>query len=414
MRDLLVVALLVLSVWGALTRPWLGVLALALFAYLNPHRYAWGFSTTLPVYQLIFISTIVGMFLHPDSRRPFPWYRETILFFLLLIWFTFTTYLFTPDYSFAAETQWMKVMKIYIGIFPTFFLIRTRQQLFWLIVVISASFGFIGLKGGLFALKTGFNYRVWGPSKTFYEGNNEIALALNMMLPLYLLCRKEFKNKHIKLLFMAMFIFSIFAVISTHSRGGLITLVVIVGMILFLGKKKGLVLIIPLILLVVSFGKSYLPDEWTSRMETIETYDEDASFQGRVEAWNYAIERASINPLSGGGFETFMGENHDAHSAYFEILGEHGYIALFLWLNLLFGTMIALQLIIQRSRFVKNLSWMPDYARALQLSLLAYATGSLALGTAYWDIFYHLISLCVLLKIFFYQAYAMQVSTVNS
>lgn len=396
MRDLIVLFLTMGGCVVGLVRPWLGVLVLAIFAYLNPHRYAWGFSTTMPVYFILFLATMLGLVFNGRDRQPFPWTRETILFITLLGWFTMTTF-GSPDFPGAAKEQWLKVMKIYIGIFPTLWLITTRERLRWLIAVIALSFGLIGFKGGIFALGTGFHYRVWGPDNTFYDGNNEIALSLNMILPLLLLSARETANKNLRILCHAAFFFSICSIISTWSRGGLLALCVVVGCIVLNGRRKWLS--IPLVLLAITYGLTNLPSEWFDRMHTIKTYEEDASAQGRLKSWKFAMDKAASDPISGGGFETFRGAAVDAHSAYFEVLGEHGYIAFFLWLSLLFGTIIALQRLRNRALLYDEVIWVRDYARAVQISLLGYATGGAFLGVAYWDIFYHLVAICVLMKI---------------
>src|SRR5208283_1895421 len=150
MRDLIVLMLTMGSATIGVIRPWLGVLALAVFAYLNPHRYAWGFSTTMPVYFIVFAGTMLGLVFNGSGRQPFPWTRETRLFVLLLAWFTLTTF-WNPDFPDAAREHWFKVMKVYVGIFPTLWLITTRERLRWLVIVIALSFGLIGLKGGVFA-----------------------------------------------------------------------------------------------------------------------------------------------------------------------------------------------------------------------------------------------------------------------
>jgi putative inorganic carbon (HCO3(-)) transporter len=396
MRDLIVIVFTVGCAFYGFIRPWMGVLALAVFAYLNPHRYAWGFSLNMPVYFIVFIATIAGIILNGEDRQPFPWTRETKLFVILLAWFTLTTF-WEPDFPGAAREQWVKVMKIYIGIFPTFWMINSREKLRWLIIVIALSFGVIGLKGGIFAFASGFSYRVYGPNNTFYGGNNEIALALNMVLPLIILSAKETESTNAKIFFYVIFIFSICSIISSWSRGGLLTLCVVLSAMVILSKKKWLS--VPLLLMALFFALPNLPEQWFSRMQTIDSYQEDASVQGRFQAWHYAEDRAFENPLRGGGFETFRNIPHDAHSAYFEILGEHGFIALALWLSLLFGTMIALERIRRQVSIRDDVVWMKDYARAIQISLLGYGVGGAFLGVAYWDIFYHLVGLCVLLKV---------------
>ena len=146
-----------------------------------------------------------------------------------------------------------------------------------------------------------------------------------------------------------------------------------------------------------------LPDDWFARMNTIESYEEDASAMGRIEAWGYAWRRALSNPLTGGGFETFNAWKLDVHSAYFEILGEHGFVAFGFWLSLLFGTMLMLSGLRKSALMVKGMGWVKPYAEALQISLGAYAVGGVFLGAAYWEIFYQLIGICALMKVFLYR-----------
>jgi putative inorganic carbon (HCO3(-)) transporter len=396
MRDLIVLAFTIGSAYIGFVRPWMGVLALAVLNYLNPHRYAWGFATTMPVYFIVFVATVLGLVFNGKDRQPFPWTWETRLFISLLAWFTFTTF-WGPDFPVAARQHWDKVMKIYISIFPTLLLITNKERLRWLVIVIALSFGLIGLKGGIFAFGTGFRYHVVGPADTFYGGNNEIALALNMTLPLLMLCAKEVRSKNAKIFFYVVFFFSVCSIISTWSRGGLITLCAVLGAIVLTGRRKWLS--IPLVVIAVMVAKPNLPVGWSSRMSTIETYQHELDVKTRFEAWDYAWERAKESPLTGGGFETWMGGPRDVHNAYLEILSEHGFVAFTFWLFLFFGSIIGLERLRRRASTTESNIWMKDYARAIQISLLGYGVGGMALGVAYWDIFYHLVALSVLLKV---------------
>lgn len=385
-----------------ITRPWMGVLALAVLSYMNPHRYAWGFSQTMPVYFIVFMATVIGMVLTRD-KQSFPMTREIFLFITLLFWFTLTTFLM-PDFPDSAKNQWIKVIKVYIGIFPAFWLINTSQKLKILIFTTALSFGLLGLKGGIFAFGTGFNYMVWGPPGTFYGGNNEIALALNIVLPLLWLGADQANNKKAKVFFYAVFFFSVCSVISTWSRGGLLTLVAVGIGILYRSKRRWL--IVPLLMTGLAVAMPNLPNDWFDRMGTIKTYEEDASAMGRIEAWGYAWRRALESPIFGGGFETFEGWIRDVHSAYFEILGEHGFVAFGLWLSLLFGTMLMLSGLRKKALMVDGMGWVKPYAEALQISLGAYAVGAAFLGAAYWTIFYQLVGICALMKVFLYREMA--------
>jgi putative inorganic carbon (HCO3(-)) transporter len=388
MRDLIVLAFTIGGAFIGFVRPWVGVLVLAIFNYLNPQRYAWGFSRNFPVYFIVFIATFAGIVIAAKDREPFPWTRETKTFVLVLVWFTFTTF-WSPDFPNAAEEHWIKVMKIYVSILPTFLMINSRYRLRWLIMIIALSFGLIGLKGGIFALGTGFNYRVEGPDNTFYGGNNEIALALNMVLPLIILCAKETENKKAKMFFYMVFFFSICSIISSWSRGGLLTLCAVLGAMVLFSKKKWLS--VPLLLMALFVTLPHLPAQWT--------YEQDTSVQERFQAWHYAWDRALADPFTGGGFETWRGGKRDVHNAYLEIASEHGFVALALWLSLLFGTIFVLERIRRRVLSFDGMAWMRDYARAIQIALLGYAVGGVALGVAYWDLFYQLVAIAVVMKV---------------
>lgn len=398
MRDLVVLAFTLGSAYLGLMRPWMGVLALAVIGYMNPHRYAWGFSRTLPLYFIVFGATMIGLFFNSKDKQPFPWTRETKIFLFLLFWFTVTTF-WSPAIPYAAQDQWTKIMKIYLGLFPTFWLISSPYRLRWLVFTIVLSFGLIGMKGGIFALGTGFSYRVWGPDQTFYAGNNEIAVALNMMLPLILLCASEMKKKIYKYFFYAMFFFCICSVISSWSRGGLLGLVAVLSAIVLTSQRKWLM--IPLVAGALVFAVPNLPEEWFERMNTISTYEEDGAVQSRFKAWEYGFNKALAHPLTGGGFETFRYAWTDAHNAYVEVLGEHGFVGFGAWFTLLLGSILTLGKIRRDILRAEADHWMPPYCRALQISFLGYMVGGISLGIAYWDIFYHLVAITAILKVFY-------------
>ena len=104
----------------------------------------------------------------------------------------FTTFFaFYPD---LAWEQWGKVWKIMLMIYVTLMLINTRQKLDWLVWVIVLSLGLYGVKGGIFTILTGGAFRVQGPLGSFISGNNEMGLALIMIIPLMRYLQLQTKN----------------------------------------------------------------------------------------------------------------------------------------------------------------------------------------------------------------------------
>ena len=90
---------------------------------------------------------------------------------------------------------------------------------------------------------------------------------------------------------------------------------------------------------------------------------------------------------------------HDAHSIYFEVLGEHGFVGLVLFLLLGFFAWRTCSLVAKQARPHPDGQWMADLASMLQVSLVGYATSGAFLGLAYFDLYYHLIALVVLVKV---------------
>ena len=130
-------------------------------------------------------------------------------------------------------------------------------------------------------------------------------------------------------------------------------------------------------------------------MGTIETYDEDASAMGRIEAWTLAWQVATSN-FMGGGFDALVVlGSRDVHSIYFEVLSEHGFVGLFLFLSILAFTWLSAGWIIRRAKKHADLKWAENLARMLQVSGVAYCTSGAFLGLAYFDFIYLLVAITV-------------------
>ena len=159
---------------------------------------------------------------------------------------------------------------------------------------------------------------------------------------------------------------------------------------------------------VVGFGLiSFMPQKWHDRIESIQNYEQDNSAQGRINAWKFAYNVAKDHPIVGGGFAVFNRDMflryapnpedyHDAHSIYFEVLGEHGFVGIALFLSLGILALAKGNQIRRASRKQPELLWAYDLASMVQVSLVGYAVAGLFLGLAYFDLYYHLIAVLVI------------------
>ena len=91
---------------------------------------------------------------------------------------------------------------------------------------------------------------------------------------------------------------------------------------------------------------------------------------------------------------------HDAHSIYFEVLAEQGYVGLLLFLALWFLGFRTCGKIKKKVQNIEHLKWAGTLATMAQVSLVAYGAGGAFLGLAYFDLPYHILAICVLCQLF--------------
>ena len=405
MRDLFVLAVVFGSVPVILARPWIGVLVWSWIAYMNPHRLAWGIARDFPVAMTVGVTTLVALLLTRDRRSP-PLTRETVVLALFTLWMVVTTvFALEPG---PAQLQLEKVLKIQIFTFVTMMLIFTRERIHWLVWAIVLSIGFYGVKGGIFTLTTGGAHRVLGPYGTFIGGNNEIGLAMIMVLPLMRYLQLQARRIWERNLWWAAMGLTAVAILGTHSRGALVGLGAMLAFLAWRTRRKLVFLLVVAALAPAAWD--FMPEKWHARMETIEHYREDGSAMGRINAWHFAFNLALDRPLTGGGFETFRPRwfavyapepynVHDAHSIYFEVLGEHGFVGLALFVLLGTFTWLKAGRIRRLTRRREELLWAHDLASMLQVSLVGYAVAGAFLGLAYFDLYYALVALTVMLGV---------------
>jgi probable O-glycosylation ligase (exosortase A-associated) len=153
---------------------------------------------------------------------------------------------------------------------------------------------------------------------------------------------------------------------------------------------------------------AFMPESWVERMRTIQTYEQDLSAQGRINAWWMAFNAAK-DRITGLGFATASNElfaiyapNPDlylaAHSIYFQVLGEHGFPGLFLFLMVWFTTWLCANWIRRHSRSVAELQWAFVLASMIQVSMVAYLVGGTFLSLSYFDLPYYELAAVVIVR----------------
>lgn len=402
MRDILVLALVLGGSIVALRRPWIGVLVWTWVSLMNPHRLSWGIAQNFPVSTVVAIATLIGVLFAKERRNPYA--DPSVVFLTMFMAWICITYPFSfyPDESAPLLTR---ALKIDLFILVTLLLLHSRMQIEIFAWVVVLSLGLLGAKGGLFTILTGGSYRVWGPGGFILE-NNAFALALTVTIPLIRFLQLQQSRKYIRHGLTVMMVLCAASVLGSQSRGGLLALS---AMAVFLWLKSPRKLAFGLFMAVVAASLVvFMPASWEDRMSTIQTYDKDASSMGRINAWGMAWNLAT-DRVFGGGFkidepEVFARYAPDptdikvAHSIYFQILGEHGFIGLAIWLLIWIFVWRAAGILIKRGRKVADAKWCSDLGAMAQVSLIGYATGGAFLSQAYFDLPYDILALVVMSK----------------
>jgi len=407
MRDILVTAIFFGGLAMAIRRPYIAALLWVWIGLMNPHRLGWGFAYDLQ-FGLISAVALLFFILFNPGKASWPKGTPALLLILLVAWMCITTI-----GSIATDESIVKyifVLKVMLMTLVVASVVRTREEILGLVVLMAGSIAYFGIKGGIFTLLTGGGSRVWGPPSSAIEDNNALAVALIVTVPLlyYLSTQlplirqlpmiKKVPERWMKVgLYSAIFLCLVSA-LGSHSRGALLAMASMGGILWWRSKSK---LALGMVILMISAAALlFMPEDWTSRMNTIGTYEEDGSAMGRINAWTMAINIAN-DRLLGAGFATDVPWIYQryapnpnfvivAHSIYFQILGEHGYVGLFLYLGFWFTTYRLGDKITKLTAGKDDLQWANMLGSMAKVSLIAFAVGGAFLSLAYWDMPFYL------------------------
>jgi hypothetical protein len=98
------------------------------------------------------------------------------------------------------------------------------------------------------------------------------------------------------------------------------------------------------------------------------------------------------------GLERWNGRAWSCHSMWFTVLGEHGVLVFVLWISLLVSCFLKLQSLKAIAQKRPDLAWYVHWADALQASLLGFVVAGTFLDVAYFDVYYQLIVIAIILK----------------
>jgi probable O-glycosylation ligase (exosortase A-associated) len=411
MKDFIFVLLFLPFIYLALRNPFLGLCGWIWTIMAIPKNMLWGFAGDIRFTYILAISTIIGMFFQQDPFRksPLNGYFWLLLIFLIQ---TALSNTFTMGTPLASWLVWSDFFKAVVLTVLCMMLLNTQNRIETFLFALLMGVGFNIFFEGMKFLVTLGNYKIVGIKHSMMTDNNLFALAILMVIPLYLYLIPQLKNKLMKWFYTALAGLAAVCVIGSYSRGGFVGLVIESWQVFLKIKRKFLFIIFSI--MFVSTAVYVASDKWADRIKTIENAEQDHSFLGRVTAWKLATLGALDHPILGTGQDSmqhyhvwnyyyddihkfdFITPNNTsrdypkaAHSIYFQVLGDAGFVGLGLFL-----------LILSRGYFLSkklaktgNELWIQQLSKSINTILIVFMVSGSLLSLAYYDLLYVLIAL---------------------
>ncbi len=409
MRDLVLVGLLPILCFYAFKRPFIGAGLWLWTSAFNINQLVYGFASSITYNRLFAIITILAYFFSKNKPK-FTLDKLSGLILIFFIWTTISSILSNAHID-TVWIKWNEFMRIIIFYFFAIAILQRKRHIDFMLWLLVLSIGALAAGEGVKFVVSGGAHRIGGLSGISGD-NNFFAVMILVILPMGFYLVTQTKHKLIKIGLIAVIAFATLGLISTYSRSGFVGLAVLTVFAIKSSKRK--LLWIFIISMIIIAAMNLLPEEWFGRMDTVEHAEEDGSFMHRVIVWKMCTLIAIDNPFFGGGFKVvenlltwqqyvpnyhtldfiltpdvnFYEPVRAAHSFYFQVLSDHGFVGLFLFMLILFSAYVKIGLITRRAIKNKMDDWIFTLLAMLRVSIVAYCVSGGTVSVAYFDFLY--------------------------
>ena len=419
MRDLAFIAFLAALLATGFRRPFLFVLAYAYIDIVSPQRLTYLLLNSVPISMLAVALAVAGWLAFDDKRDVRVAPRQFLI--VLLLGYCFYTTLHA-DFPLEAKDKWEWVWKAlaFAAFLPLTLRTRLRIESLLLFMVLSAAS--IIIVGGIKTVGSGGGYGELNLMVTnnsgLYEGSTISTVAI-AIIPLIVWFTRHgtifAPDWRVKTFCYALIFACLLIPVGTSTRTGLLC-IGLLALLMIRDAKRKLVYLAALGCMGLA-AVPFLPSAFTERMETIKTYQADASASTRIAVWKWTMDYVKTHPL-GGGFEAYrqnqiryekvavqedggsakidrsleVDKARAYHSAYFEMLGEQGYPGLAIWLLINVAGLFRMEVLRRRYRKPEpGQEWIAPLASALQSAHVIYLLGAVFIAIAFQPFVYMLI-----------------------
>lgn len=274
------------------------------------------------------------------------------------------------------------------------------KGLLYALIVIHVGVGLEGLQGFYTESDRADRKGLKGTLSNFLGDTNDYSLAINVIIPYAYFLGGAAKTGWVRWSLYACVGLFATASMFTFSRGGFLTLLVLAAYTVIKAQRRFGAIVLGAVLVVLV--SAVLPQSYWDRIETIGSFKKESNAQTRFWAWKAGWNMALDNPILGMGLGNFVTgyrvkykppearnrTNFTAHSIYFQIMGELGFVGLALFVALIISCFKAQRTVLARrpEEFgdQSNSAFLVAAAHATRASLIAYLVGGAFLSAAYY------------------------------
>lgn len=286
----------------------------------------------------------------------------------------------------------------YLKIFGMYYLasrvVRTPTQIWGLYMLIIVAIGYISIEMNHIYLSTGKLIL----AKKGFAGldNNGAALMLCLGVPLCYFAW-EFTERWYKWLFLMIIPVIMHAVLSTYSRGAMVSMAMAAPVLMVFSQKRKFLICVYLAIgamLPIMAGK-----EIQDRFFSVEQREMDDSYRSRLLSWEIAIDISLEYPIFGVGVRNSNAEmfhrgadmeGRTIHSQYFQIAADSGLCAMLVYLGMIVATFWCI--FRASARLWNRTDFESRRARAMlggiACSLISFCIGAIALSLEVFEVSY--------------------------
>ena len=220
----------------------------------------------------------------------------------------------------------------------------TRQRIRGVVLVLIVSHLFLLAMNPIVVMEPTVRHYIIGA--TFLGDGNDFSLSLCILLGFAVEMSLIQTSTMKKIFYWALMGLLVLAIIASQSRGASLGMAAVFGYMWWRSPRKAAGVVI--IILSAFAVLLYAPDVYFERMGTLSAPAQDSSAEGRLHAWRAGTKMALHNVLGVGAgnfpnnFPKYRAPDAPArwmtaHSMYFLILGELGFLGLLLLFKLVFG-----------------------------------------------------------------------------